>query len=143
MTMQFKSFAIAAAAAVSGLVLAPLAANAQNIPREHDKGGVIYISGGDDPGEARAIHHMARDYSVELDFRERGAAPYGLDGVKVRLKDSRGFTLLDTKAAGPMMLMTLPTGHYTVIADYNGRVRYHELHIADGLHDHVKFDWAA
>jgi hypothetical protein len=69
--------------------------------------------------------------------------PYGLDGVKVRIKDNRGFTVLDTTARGSVMLLDIPTGNYTVIADYNGRVSYHDLDVADGVRDRITFAWAA
>ena len=141
--MQFKFSTIASAVAVTGLVMAPLVANAQALPRENETNSIYYLSGGDSPGEASAMHRAARRYSAELDFHDTAGTPYGLDGVRVRIKDSRGFTVLDTTARGPMMLMDLPTGDYTVIADYNGRVRYHDLEVADGVRDRISFGWAA
>jgi len=141
--MQFKSSVIAAAIAVTVVAMAPLPANAQAMPREHETNSVYYVSGGNSPDEASALHRAARRYSAELAFHDLARMPYGLDGVKVRVKDERGFIVLDTTARGPMMLLDLPTGNYTVIADYNGRVRYHDLDVADGVRDRISFGWAA
>jgi hypothetical protein len=143
MTMQSKSSAIAAAIAVTGLALAPVLANAQTMHGEHEVNSIYYVSGGSTPGDAAAMQRSAAGYNAVIAFHDTAHMPYGLDGVKVRIKDNRGFTVLDTTARGSVMLLDIPTGNYTVIADYNGRVSYHDLDVADGVRDRITFAWAA
>jgi hypothetical protein len=144
--MTTKTSAIAAIAAASWLALASPAGAARpsesNLPAAHKLGEITYISGGVGQSEADAIKHVAKYYSLELEFlrRARPKDEY-LSDVKVRIKDVGGKMVLNVTSDGPFLLAKMPAGKYTVSAEHNGRIENREVQIAAREHRRVVFEW--
>jgi hypothetical protein len=109
--MKGRSAAIVGAL---GLVVSVYAA-AGTVPVPLTENGITYLSGGFDREEALAIQAEARGYSLSLGF-SAGERRESLADVKVTIKDSAGKVVLDTFSTGPIMLVKLPAGQYTISA---------------------------
>jgi len=77
--------------------------------------GITYLSGGFDPEEALAMQAEARSYPLRLVF-SAGERAESLADVKVTIEDTAGKALLDAVSTGPIMLVRLPAGRYTIRA---------------------------
>ena len=111
-------------------------------PAEH-VGPVTYLSGGADAKEAEAMRHATANYPLELDFLwGRGAKESQIGNVDWSLKnDTTGQTLINANATGPMVLASLPDGHYTVTATYDGKALARDVSVQKGQHDRVVLEW--
>jgi len=92
-----------------------VSAAAGPLPVAVKENGITYLSGGFDPEEALAIQAEARSYPLRLVF-SAGERDESLADVKVTIEDTAGEVLLDTVSTGPIMLVRLPAGRYTIRA---------------------------
>jgi hypothetical protein len=105
-----------AAASVGALALVlSVSAAAGSLPLPLTENGITYLSGGFDREEALAMLAEARSYPLSLVF-SAGQRHDPVADVKVAIKDAAGKLLLDTYATGPIMLVRLPAGRYTISA---------------------------
>lgn len=89
---------------------------------------VPHISGGVGYDERAHLEAVKPQYNLRLLFAISGAGSY-LSGVKVRIQDPRGNTLLDTVSNGPWFFAQLPPGAYTLTLDNQGQVQQRSVNI--------------
>lgn len=121
---------------------ASTAAFAQAAPESLRASGIDYLNGGIGTDEADRMRAMSREYPVQMTFAERnqGADEFVAD-VHLRVADSRGRTLVDLPDQGPIFLLQLPPGAYTVEAERRGDVKTQRFDVAPGRHDRLGFEW--
>jgi hypothetical protein len=122
--------------AFSSLVTASVAAD-----RDANAVGadIAYRSGGFGQTEAQAMRDARRDYSLGLTFATREGA--FLAGVDFEVRDASGQVVLQRQDEGPMVLVDLPPGRYTVRATAEGRERTHAFTSAGAAHPQVVLSW--
>ena len=105
-------------------------------------GEVDYLNGGIGTEQADRMRAMSADYPVQMTFAERnqGVDEFVAD-VHLRVSDTAGRTMLDLPAQGPIFLLQLPPGAYTVEAEHQGEVKTRRFEIAAGRHDRLGFEW--
>jgi len=83
-------------------------------------GEVQYISGGASRAERRELEARTADYRVQVNFvaKELEDAPKRVV-VKLKRQGEAGKPL-DLIAAGPLLLVNMPSGSYTLSASLNG-----------------------
>ena len=132
------------------LVMATLSApvaSAAGQPQLQSNGAVDYVSGGIGKEEADALKQQSADYALTLEFASSRSAEGDvspgayLADVKVDIRDAQGRQMLDTTAQGPLLLVRLPPGDYTVVADWNGVRKQHNVDLPEGARRHVVFMW--
>lgn len=127
------------------MLAAPVASAAE--PRLQSNGAVDYLSGGIGKEEADALKQQSADYALTLEFAssrsaEGDVAPGAyLADVRVDIRDAQGRQMLNTIAQGPLLLVRLPPGNYTVVADWNGVQKQHSVDLPEGARRHVVFMW--
>ncbi|MFI4987333.1 MAG: carboxypeptidase-like regulatory domain-containing protein [Alphaproteobacteria bacterium] len=131
-----KSTALLLALSLSILATA---ANAQQL-QTHSEGNITYLSGGIGQEERTTIMAIEGSYNLHLLFTARDTGEY-LWGVKVRLTDPSGKSLLDTVSDGPYFLARLPPGKYTVLVDYSGKPLSQAVDIPRGASVSHSFSW--
>lgn len=131
--------------ALTGLVGAStLLAQTESPPAQPLTGSVAYISGGIGSDEAAALLRAAPRYPLTL---ELAATPSGgwrdeyIADAKVDIRDDQGRTMLSTVAEGPLFLIRLPSGRYTVEVAWNGTLRRKTVDIATGKPQHIVFEF--
>lgn len=128
--------ALVLAAAMSGAALAqPGYATA---PADN----VDYLNGGIGTEQADRMRQMSGEYPVQMIFAERNQ---GMDefvaDVHLRVTDSQGRTVVDLPSQGPIFLLQVPPGSYTVEAERQGEVKTRRFDVAAGSHDRLGFEW--
>lgn len=105
-------------------------------------GSVTYLSGGADPAQEKAMRSEAAKYPLELDFLwGRGAKETELRNVEWSIRNAAGHELLDASSNGPVILVALPNGRYTVTGHYEGKPISHVVDVHKGRHETVALEW--
>ena len=124
---------LACAAAVSACALAPWMAQAQTpvlAPSMKTMGMARYTCGGVGAEESDAMRAAMKDHPLSLLFaRESGAY---LADVQVTVTDAQGSTALSMRADGPVCLVDLPAGRYTVAAESEGVIKSQVVAVGNG-----------
>jgi hypothetical protein len=97
-----------------------------DIPVGHDH-GIPYVTGGVGQDEASALRRLASGYSMRATFTS--ATGEYLSGVAVQVSSSNGATVFTAVSQGPYLFARLPSGHYRVVARFNGVERSREIYV--------------
>jgi hypothetical protein len=84
--------------------------------------GVVFTTGGIGEEQQEGLRAIAGQYNLKLAFAAKGGGLIGGD-VKVKVRNSKGNTVLETTAPAPCLFAKLPAGNYRVIADYQGKTQ--------------------
>jgi hypothetical protein len=104
--------------------------------------GMDYLNGGFGTEQADRMRAMSGDFAVQMTFVERneGRDEFVAD-VHLRVADRGGRTVLDLPSQGPIFLLQVPPGSYTVEAEHGGEVKTRRFDVAAGRHDRLGFEW--
>lgn len=128
-----------AAAVIAALVAAPAIAATGAVPAPSKQGDVVFLTGGADADEARAIEREADRYPLTLEL-VRKDQPAG--NVKIRIRDAGSDrTVLDTTTSGRYLLAKLPAGRYAVTAERGNDVKTQQLTLSGKYPDRLVFTW--
>jgi hypothetical protein len=126
-TFQFLLWSAVACACAA----APVLSQAQGAMRPMKSGGNgQYVCGGVGSDESTAFKSAMKDHPLSLLFARAGGA-YMAD-VDVTVKDAGGGTALAMRADGPMCLVDLPAGRYTVEASSQGVMKSEAVTLGGG-----------
>jgi hypothetical protein len=111
-------------------------------PRQDQMG---YLNGGIGKEQADLLRDMSPQFPVRMTFSRHNAAE-GTDefvaDVRLRVVDSAGRTVLDLPSQGPIFLLRLPAGSYSVEAAHDGEVKSRRFDIVAGRHQELGFSWS-
>lgn len=124
--MKCSKFAVTIAFAWSGAMFCAPGLQAQDatpLPPVQRLGAHEVLTGGIGSDEVTAIRAVAGYWPLTLEFAaQHGERAEWLSDVQVRFVDLRGSTVLEFTSAGPLALVRVPAGDYTVLADSGGQV---------------------
>src|SRR5215472_8414834 len=105
-----------------GLVLPAWAGSAMDytLPQTRSENGITYMSGGVGKPEAAAMWREAKDYPLSMVFSAAKDNEF-LANVQVTIKNAGGKEMLTAVSDGPIMLVKLPAGKYSVAAQVDGK----------------------
>ena len=136
---------IARSLLVAGLASAASIAAAQpasTMPRQGEMG---YLNGGFGEEQADLMRDMSAQFPVRFTFSRhsgtRGADEFVAD-VHLRIVDSGGRTVLDLPQQGPIFLLRLPEGAYSIEAARNGEVKTRKFDVVAGRHQAIALSWS-
>ena len=125
------------AAVACACVAAPLASRAQTVdpgtgalPAMKVQGNARFACGGIGSDESNAMRAAMKDHPLSLLFARAGGEY--LANVDVSIKSGSGDTALAMRAAGPVCLIDLPAGRYTVEASSEGVTKTHTVTVGRG-----------
>src|SRR5437899_2853414 len=95
-----------------------------------EDGGAQYVCGGVGSDESVAMRAAMKDHPLSLLFA-RASGAYLAD-VAVTVKDAGGTTALAMRASGPVCLVDLPAGRYTVEAESEGVTKVQVVTLSGG-----------
>ena len=105
--------------AAVGLCAITITALAQApLPQPQTQNAVTYLNGGAGDEEIGYIKQSMKDYDLALSFSRSGGEYVA--SVAVIVKDAHGATVIDLPSVGPYLLVKLPAGKYSVVANYHG-----------------------
>jgi hypothetical protein len=89
------------------------------LPPAKSMNGIKYIDGGIGQLEAAAMYEAAKTFPLNLVF-SAGAENNYLASVRVTIK-SAGKTVFEATSGGPILLVDLPAGKYSIEAEFRGK----------------------
>jgi hypothetical protein len=122
------------------IILLSFQSVAESIIKPQTQGDVTFVSGGVGGDERSAMQAIRADYNLSLLFSLQGSGEY-LSEVQVNITDSKGDTLLETVADGPMLLTKLKPGRYTVTVELNGQVAHRKATVFGNGRTSLSFIW--
>lgn len=139
-TRLSTAVAIGAFTALSLLPVSP--ADAQRI-MSTPSGEIRYMNGGFGEEQADLMRQLSSEFPVRFTF-SRHNAEHNTDefvaDVRLRITDSAGRTVLDLIGQGPIFLLSVPSGTYTVDAEHDGQVKTRRFRVADRRQE-MGFSW--
>ena len=114
------------------------AADLSALPPAHTEGSVTYLTGGVGKPESDAMKAVAGRYDLAFTFANRNRE--FLANVKVDISNRRGDRLLDI-VSGPILLVDLPNGSYTVRADVGGSPMVKRFDVTGRKSHEVAYIW--
>lgn len=112
------------------------------IPTQGETG---YLNGGIGKEQADRMREMSAQYPVRMTFSQHDATE-GTDDfvadVRLRVTDHTGRTVVDLASQGPIFLLRLPDGAYTVEAEHQGVVKTRRFDVVAGRHESLAFSWS-
>ncbi len=93
--------------------------------------GIAVLSGGVGMADRAQIEAQQNNYSTKIVFSGQGGA--FVSGVMVNVKDSKGNGLVTTTTDGPILLVNLPKGSYTVEATVEGTTKTSKITATSSL----------
>ncbi|HET7766682.1 MAG TPA: carboxypeptidase-like regulatory domain-containing protein [Burkholderiales bacterium] len=135
--------ALIAGAVALGFALPAWAGSAMDytLPQSKTENGITYMSGGVGKPEAAAMREEARQYPLSMVFSAAKDNEF-LAGVEVTIKNKAGKEVLSTVSDGPIMLVKLPAGRYTVAAEAHGKTLHRSVQVPAKGDRQVSFHWA-
>jgi hypothetical protein len=134
--------------AVVALSIGVRIAQADMLPRVQTRGDVQFVTGGIGKDEADAMKQAEAQFPLTLEFAASSekalaiaSAPY-VSGALVDIRDARGRGVLSARSEGPLVLIRLPAGSYTIEAEWNGVRKKRTIALAENKRQHVVFDFA-
>lgn len=130
--------------AIVALCVAPLAAaqSESALPAAQSQAGVKYVQGGIGKDESTAMLQAAKDYPLALVF-SGGKANHYVANIDIRVCDAAGKTVLQSNSEGPIMLLDLPAGKYTVDAQYRDKTLTQRIELTPKRSTRLDFHWPA
>lgn len=116
-------------ALTSLILLYPALALAQP-PEVQNIDGITFVSGGVGDESMAQLVDMEKQFDLKI-FLVSTSGTY-LSDVNVTVTDSYGNSRLQTASDGPVLLVNLPTGSYTVSAKKNGHIAEQVLNVTRG-----------
>ncbi len=105
--------------------------HAQIYLQEGSAGKVNWVGGGTSSGEIDALKGQENKFQLKLVFTLT-EGNY-LAGVNVVVRDARGTTVMQQTDTGPVLLVNLPSGAFTVEATSEGRKQTRKVQVGDRL----------
>lgn len=121
----------------SGYAQAPM-------PKIQQYGSTQFISGGFGVDECKALQTDACNWPLQLMFSE---VPKGktvgawVSDVDIKITDKDGNAVLSTITEGPIVLVKLPSGTYTLTANYLGKLATRNFTLQEGRSQTVSVYW--
>src|SRR5574340_563795 len=126
----------------SALLCLAFQAGAATLPQAKTENGITYVTGGIGHDEAAAMKAEAKQYPLSVVFSAGKDNEY-LAGLNVTILDQHGKEVLKASAAGPIFLVKLPAGKYTITAERNGESLRRTVQVSDRPGKQVAFHWAS
>jgi hypothetical protein len=101
--------------------------------------GVSYLSGGFGEDERERLRSITGGDNLELSFALQSKQYLG--GANVLIKNAKGNNVLEAVSEGPLFLVDLPAGSYTVEATAMGKTLKQAVHVPSKGHARVYFAW--
>jgi hypothetical protein len=129
-------------------LLVPEAASADPLPPAQHQGEVEYIAGGVGKDESDAMKQANADYPLLIEFASarRGQADGNakgefVAGADVAIRDASGNEILHTQVDGPLLLVRVAPGQYSIDANWQGVHKQDRVDVTAAGHKHVVMAW--
>lgn len=119
---------------VAAMTLLAFASIAQAMPEE-----VKYLAGGIGLDERQKMAEAEKDYNLKLEMATTGG--FYVAGAHVIVWDKAGEMVLEATPDGPLMLVDLPAGTYSVTIIYQDQEKKQSVTLDGKTHKKLVFTW--
>jgi len=134
---------MAATLLLAALLAAPTARGEDGPETVTTVGDVAWVSGGIGAESRDRLRALAAGTGFNLKLTFASAGGEYLSDIAVRIVDAAGGTVLTATSEGPLFLVRLPPGRYTVAARNGAREQTQQLSVAAGRLATAVFRWPA
>src|SRR3954463_11166605 len=118
--MKLKTHWVAASLLMTFAMPVVAAGDEAEAPKIHKQGGSTYATGGIGEAQRKALFKIAPKFPIQLIFEVEGDKT-DISGVKVKLTDQSGNSLIEAVSEGPYFYMNPPAGgRFIIDVEYNG-----------------------
>ena len=112
------------------------------LPDVQTQNGIQYLTGGIGSEESDAIKADAHNWSMEITFSEIGPerARWVAD-IDFQIQNASNQVILKAVSEGPLVLVKLPKGQYTISAINSGVEVHHQVEVKTGGVQKVSIFW--
>ena len=123
------------------LLLAASVAQAQ-VPPTQSANGVDFVMGGIGSDESQAILSEGKWWPLTIDFSEHTAdGDVWISDARVRIVNAAEQTVFDQVCDGPLLLVNLPPGAYTIAAQHKASIKVQKIQVVKGESRRVSIHW--
>ena len=123
------------------LLLAAGMAQAQ-VPPTQSANGIDFVMGGIGTDESQAILSEGKWWPLTIDFSEHTAdGDVWISDVRVRILNATEQTVFDQVCDGPLLLVNLPPGAYTIAAQHKASIKVQKIQVVKGESRRVSIHW--
>ena len=105
---------------------------------------IRYMNGGIGEEQADLMRQMSAEFPVRFTFSqhnpEHNTDEFVAD-VRLRVVDEAGRAVLDLVGQGPIFLLSLPNGMYTVEAEHEGQVKTRRFRLVGNRRQEIGLSW--
>lgn len=138
--MRTTTHTTAVAAALAGLAMFSIFANAVAQPADQFISSATFASGGASKEDPVRMHGLAAEFRLHLVFSRKPDGAY-LSHVPVAIRDRNGNTVFELSSSGPLLFINLPQGDYLITATANGVTQTKSVTLHDQGTQDVEFIW--
>ena len=103
---------------------------------------VRFIEGGIGLDESESMKMEAKNWPLLIEFSHAsGSKSEWVSDVFLVVKDSKGFEVVAHQVDGPLILLDLKPGRYSVESTYDGQKKMATFYIEAGQHKTVDISW--
>ncbi len=117
-----------------------IGANALADIERGNQNGIAFENGGWSGETAAVIHAHAAKFPVMLVFAWTDGTY--LADVGVQVVNGKGDKVLDLNTAGPLVLIDLPKGQYTINVERHGKSQSRQVNVGSNIRSKAVFHWA-
>jgi hypothetical protein len=129
--------------ALLALGLASTASTQTILVPQDANGTASYVSGGIGEDEAEAMRQASANYPLTLELATAAGGPRDayISDAKVDIRDGNGNPVISTTTQGPIMLVRLPAGTYTVDVGWHGTEKHKTVEVSGERRQHVMLEF--
>ena len=106
------------------------------LPKLQNANGIDYMNGGSGTEGVDYMKARGKEFSLQITFSRRGGEYSVAEKLVVA---SAGRELISVPDAGPLMMLKLPPGNYTVEATFKGVIEKRSVAVGNGV---TKVSWS-
>lgn len=114
-----------------------------SLPKVNTSNGIQYITGGIGSDESEAIIVEAKHWPILFMFSivENGGRGIWVSNIRVIVSDSKNIPILDITCDGPLMLLKLMPGSYSVAANFDGVIQKRQFDVKQDASQRISIYW--
>lgn len=118
-------------------------ASLAQLPPSKTQGAITFITGGIGSDESNAMFAAAKKWSLLIEMSEIDGSGRGvwISGIDIRVLNAKQQSILETICDGPLMLLNVPPGQYTVEASYQGKLLKRSVVLKEGDPQKLSLFW--
>ena len=112
------------------------------VPPAQSANGVDFIMGGIGSDESQAILAEGKWWPLTIEFSEHTAdGDVWISDARVRIANAADQTVFDQVCDGPLLLVNLPPGAYTVAAQHKASIKIQKIQLVKGESRRISVHW--